>query len=74
MWCLHSVYSVPRCDANGDDMPHLDATVRVLIVDDQHPSAARRAVWSSSPGFVVWVSGNWRGALDTARALRPDLC
>jgi DNA-binding NarL/FixJ family response regulator len=57
------------------DMPHSDATVRVLIVDDQASfRRAARSVVELTPGFVVvGEAETGEVALDTARALRPDL-
>jgi DNA-binding NarL/FixJ family response regulator len=57
------------------DMPHADATVQVLIVDDQASfRRAARSVVELTRGFVVvGEAETGEDALDTARALRPDL-
>jgi DNA-binding NarL/FixJ family response regulator len=62
-------------DAEATDMAHAQATVRVLIVDDQSSfRRAARSVIDLTPGFVVLGEAETGDAsLDTARALRPDL-
>ena len=57
------------------DMPHAQATVRVLIVDDQASfRRAARSVVDLTPGFVVVGEvETGEDSLDTARTLRPDL-
>jgi DNA-binding NarL/FixJ family response regulator len=56
-------------------MPHAQATVRVLIVDDQASfRRAARSVIDLTPGFVVvGEAETGEASLDTAQALRPDL-
>ena len=68
--------SAPRVDAVATDMPHAQATVRVLIVDDQASfRRAARSVVDLTPGFVVvGEAETGEASLDTARALRPIWC
>jgi DNA-binding NarL/FixJ family response regulator len=57
------------------DMPHAQATVRVLIVDDQASfRRAARSVVELTPGFlVVGEAETGEASIDAARAMQPDL-
>ncbi len=57
-------------------MTAADATVRVMVADDQHLiRTGLRMILQAQPGIeVVAEAGNGREAVALARRLRPDVC